>query len=100
MAEQLLTSRDGAVLTITLNRPEVFNALTRALQLELGAALDVAADPAIRCVVLTGAGKGFCAGQDLRELDALAGSVAARSRRPTTRLCAGFARWTSLSSAR
>ena len=77
MAEHLLTSRDGAVLTITLNRPEVFNALTRALQLELGDALDVAADPAIRCVVLTGAGKGFCAGQDLHELDALAGSVAA-----------------------
>ena len=76
MAEQVLTSRDGAVLTITLNRPEVFNALTRSLQLELGAALEAAADPAIRCVVLTGAGKGFCAGQDLHELDALAGSVA------------------------
>ena len=76
MAEQVLTSRDGAVLTITLNRPEVFNALTRSLQLELGAALEVAADPAIRCVVLTGAGKGFCAGQDLHELGALAGSVA------------------------
>jgi 2-(1,2-epoxy-1,2-dihydrophenyl)acetyl-CoA isomerase len=76
MAEQLLTSREGAALTITLNRPEVFNALTRSLQVELRGALDVAADPAIRCVVLTGAGKGFCAGQDLRELEPLAGSVA------------------------
>jgi 2-(1,2-epoxy-1,2-dihydrophenyl)acetyl-CoA isomerase len=76
MDEQLLTSREGAVLTITLNRPEVFNALTRGLQLELRDALDTAADPAIRCVVLTGAGKGFCAGQDLSELEQLSGSVA------------------------
>jgi 2-(1,2-epoxy-1,2-dihydrophenyl)acetyl-CoA isomerase len=75
MAE-IATSREGAVFTVTLNRPEVFNALTRTLQLELAEALDVAADPSIRCVVLTGAGKGFCAGQDLRELEALSGSVA------------------------
>jgi 2-(1,2-epoxy-1,2-dihydrophenyl)acetyl-CoA isomerase len=76
MAAEVLTGRDGCVLTITLNRPEVFNALTRSLQAELREALDVAADSAVRCVVLTGSGKGFCAGQDLRELEALAGSVA------------------------
>jgi 2-(1,2-epoxy-1,2-dihydrophenyl)acetyl-CoA isomerase len=75
MAE-IATSREGAVFTVTLDRPEVFNALTRTLQLELGEALDVAADPSIRCVVLTGAGKGFCAGQDLREFETISGSVA------------------------
>ena len=75
MTEQLLTSRDGGVLTITLNRPEVFNALTRTLQLQLGAALDQAAATDVRAVVLTGAGKAFCAGQDLRELTSMAGSV-------------------------
>ena len=63
----VLTARDGAVLTITLNRPEVFNAFTRALHAALRAALEEAADPEIRCVVITGAGRGFCAGQDLRE---------------------------------
>jgi 2-(1,2-epoxy-1,2-dihydrophenyl)acetyl-CoA isomerase len=76
MADEVLTERDGAVLTITLNRPEVFNALARTLLIELREALDAATDPAIRCVVLTGAGKGFCAGQDLREFGETSGSVA------------------------
>lgn len=75
MADEVLTRRDSAVLTITLNRPEVYNALTRLLHAELRAALEGAADPGVRCVVLTGAGKGFCSGQDLREFTAL-GSVA------------------------
>lgn len=75
MAEQVLTSRRGAVLTITLNRPEAFNALTRTLQLELRDALDAAALTEVRAVVLTGAGKAFCAGQDLRELGELSGTV-------------------------
>ena len=64
---EVLTARDGAVLTITLNRPEVFNAFNRALHAALRSALEEAADPAIRCVVITGAGRGFCAGQDLNE---------------------------------
>ena len=64
---EVLTARDGAVLTITLNRPEVFNAFTRALHAALRTALEEAADPEIRCVVITGAGRGFCAGQDLHE---------------------------------
>jgi 2-(1,2-epoxy-1,2-dihydrophenyl)acetyl-CoA isomerase len=64
---EVLTARDGAVLTITLNRPEVFNAFTRALHAALRTALEEAANPEIRCVVITGAGRGFCAGQDLRE---------------------------------
>jgi 2-(1,2-epoxy-1,2-dihydrophenyl)acetyl-CoA isomerase len=69
------TSHDGAVLTITLNRPEVFNAFNRELHAALLEALGDAADTAIRAVVITGAGKAFCAGQDLKELQELTGSV-------------------------
>jgi 2-(1,2-epoxy-1,2-dihydrophenyl)acetyl-CoA isomerase len=57
--------RDGAVQTITLNRPEKLNAFTRTLHEELQAALEEARDPAVRAVVITGAGRGFSAGQDL-----------------------------------
>jgi 2-(1,2-epoxy-1,2-dihydrophenyl)acetyl-CoA isomerase len=57
--------RDGAVQTITLNRPEKLNAFTRTLHEELHAALEEARDPAVRAVVVTGAGRGFSAGQDL-----------------------------------
>jgi 2-(1,2-epoxy-1,2-dihydrophenyl)acetyl-CoA isomerase len=75
MSAAVLTSRDGAVFTITLNRPEVYNAINREMHAGLGAALDEASDPAIRAVVLTGAGRGFCAGQDLREFSELPGGV-------------------------
>jgi 2-(1,2-epoxy-1,2-dihydrophenyl)acetyl-CoA isomerase len=57
--------RGGAVQTITLNRPDKLNAFTRALHEELHAALEEARDPAVRAVVITGAGRGFSAGQDL-----------------------------------
>ena len=66
MAEVEVT-RDGAVQTITLNRPEVFNAFNRALHAGLREAFKEARDPEVRAVVITGAGKGFCAGQDLKE---------------------------------
>ena len=57
-----------AVATLTLDRPEARNALDAALKRELLAAITAAgADPAVRVVVLTGAGAAFCAGQDLRE---------------------------------
>jgi 2-(1,2-epoxy-1,2-dihydrophenyl)acetyl-CoA isomerase len=58
-------SRDGGVQTITLNRPEKLNAFTRSLHEGLHQALDEARDPAVRAVVITGAGRGFSAGQDL-----------------------------------
>jgi 2-(1,2-epoxy-1,2-dihydrophenyl)acetyl-CoA isomerase len=59
---------DGAVATITLNRPEALNSLTVELKVSLREALErAAADDAVRAVVLTGAGRAFCAGQDLRE---------------------------------
>ena len=75
MADEVLTSRDGAVLTITFNRPEVYNAFNRALHEALHEALAEAEDPSVRCVVVTGAGKGFCAGQDLKEFGAVSESI-------------------------
>jgi 2-(1,2-epoxy-1,2-dihydrophenyl)acetyl-CoA isomerase len=60
-------ARDGAVQMITLNRPEKMNAFTRNLHAELLAALKEARDPEVRAVVITGAGRAFCAGQDLTE---------------------------------
>jgi 2-(1,2-epoxy-1,2-dihydrophenyl)acetyl-CoA isomerase len=66
MAEVEVT-RDGAVQTITLNRPDVLNAFNRALHAALREALKEARDPGVRAVVLTGAGRAFSAGQDLKE---------------------------------
>jgi 2-(1,2-epoxy-1,2-dihydrophenyl)acetyl-CoA isomerase len=60
-------SRDGAIQTITLNRPEKLNAFTSTLHAELQGALEQARDPVVRAVVITGAGRGFSAGQDLGE---------------------------------
>ena len=60
----------GAVVLLTLNRPEALNSFTRAMHQDLWAALDRAeADPAVRALVFTGAGRGFCAGADLSEFD-------------------------------
>jgi 2-(1,2-epoxy-1,2-dihydrophenyl)acetyl-CoA isomerase len=75
MADEVLSSRDGGVLTITLNRPDVYNAINRAVHQGLAAALSEATRPEIRAVVLTGAGRGFCSGQDLREFESLPGGV-------------------------
>jgi 2-(1,2-epoxy-1,2-dihydrophenyl)acetyl-CoA isomerase len=75
---EVLTEREGAVLTITLNRPEVFNALNAPLHAALAEALADAADPTVRAVVITGAGKGFCAGQDLKEFREITGTIRER----------------------
>jgi 2-(1,2-epoxy-1,2-dihydrophenyl)acetyl-CoA isomerase len=72
MAEVEVT-RDGGVQTITLNRPEKLNAFTLALHKGLRDALKEARDPDVRAVVLTGAGRGFSAGQDLSEFSDLGG---------------------------
>jgi 2-(1,2-epoxy-1,2-dihydrophenyl)acetyl-CoA isomerase len=60
-------SREGAVLTITLNRPDVLNAINQAVHGGLRAGLREARADEVRAVVLTGAGRGFCVGQDLTE---------------------------------
>ena len=72
---EVLTAKTGAVLTITLNRPDVYNAINRSLHGALADALAEAADPGVRAVVITGAGRGFCAGQDLREFQQLPGTI-------------------------
>jgi 2-(1,2-epoxy-1,2-dihydrophenyl)acetyl-CoA isomerase len=59
--------REGAVQTITLNRPDVLNAFDQAMHAGLAAALKEARAPEVRAVVITGAGRGFCVGQDLAE---------------------------------
>jgi 2-(1,2-epoxy-1,2-dihydrophenyl)acetyl-CoA isomerase len=74
------TSRDGAVLTITLNRPDVLNAFTAELHRQLvGAFKDARADD-VRAVVITGAGRGFCVGQDLNEFGEAARDISGRLR--------------------
>jgi 2-(1,2-epoxy-1,2-dihydrophenyl)acetyl-CoA isomerase len=68
MTDVLLSERNDCVATLTLNRPESMNSLSVDLKEELLAELDaVSRDPAVRAVVLTGRGRGFCVGQDLRE---------------------------------
>lgn len=66
MADDIMYEVDAGVATITLNRPEKLNATTASMLRELQGALTIAADTAsVRSVVITGAGRGFCAGQDL-----------------------------------
>ena len=80
MAEVEVT-RDGAVQTITLNRPDVLNAFNGAMQRALQAALkDAARDDELRAVVVSGAGRGFCVGQDLTEFREAAGDIGDRLR--------------------
>ncbi len=65
----ILAEADG-VATITFNRPDKLNSFTAKLHADLLDVLQTAdGDPSIRCIVITGAGKGFCAGQDLGDLD-------------------------------
>lgn len=64
----VLVERSGAVATVRLNRPDAMNSLDTATKDALVVALtEVAGDPTVRCVVLTGSGRAFCVGQDLRE---------------------------------
>jgi 2-(1,2-epoxy-1,2-dihydrophenyl)acetyl-CoA isomerase len=90
---EVLTARDGAVLTITLNRPDVFNAFNSALHAALRNALEEAAEPDVRAVVVTGAGRGFCAGQDLKEFQEMPESIRERLEQtyhPNIRLIRGL----------
>ena len=70
-APELLREDADAVATLTLNRPERLNALSEGLIAALQSELDrIAGDRSIRAVVLRGAGRAFCAGHDLREMQA------------------------------
>jgi enoyl-CoA hydratase len=68
-APALLVERDGHIVTLTMNRPEVKNAINPEMLCRLADAWDVTEnDPDVRCVILTGAGSDFCAGADLDKL--------------------------------
>jgi 2-(1,2-epoxy-1,2-dihydrophenyl)acetyl-CoA isomerase len=69
--DTLLYSIDGGILTLTLNRPDSYNACNEQLTTDLQAALKEAEkDPAVRTIIFTGAGKAFCSGQDLKDAPA------------------------------
>ena len=71
MSDVLLSSRDDAVLSLTINRPEALNALNRETTQALRTAIDAAGrDAEVGAIVLTGAGRAFCAGADLKEVSA------------------------------
>ena len=76
----VLTEIDPAGFALlTLNRPESLNALSRALMAQLAQAIDrLASDPGVRVLILTGAGKAFCAGLDLKELGSGQATVGGR----------------------
>jgi enoyl-CoA hydratase len=99
----LLTERRDGILLITLNRPEVRNAVDRPLAEAMAAALDdLDADTGLRVGIITGAGKGFCAGMDLKAFAAtgerpwagdrgFAGIVRRPPRKPVVAAIEGFA---------
>jgi 2-(1,2-epoxy-1,2-dihydrophenyl)acetyl-CoA isomerase len=67
VTQELLETIEGGIATLTMNRPEARNALTREMMYALAEALPrLAADPTVRAVVLTGAGKAFCSGGDVK----------------------------------
>jgi enoyl-CoA hydratase/carnithine racemase len=75
---EILTDVSGRVLTITLNRPERLNAWTGVMQTEVETAIRAGgADDGVRCIVITGAGRGFCAGADMNGLQSIQASAGA-----------------------
>ncbi|RYX92561.1 MAG: 2-(1,2-epoxy-1,2-dihydrophenyl)acetyl-CoA isomerase [Comamonadaceae bacterium] len=79
----VLYKEQGAIATVTLNRPQALNSFTWQMHRDLWAALDRAeANPAIRALVITGAGRGFCAGADLSEFDFTPGEGLAERANP------------------
>ena len=81
MEQQVLYAADGPIVTLTLNRPDRLNAWTPDMGTEYFDCLDrAAADPDVRVIILTGAGRGFCAGADMEVLRAIGEGDAERSR--------------------
>src|SRR5713101_6293220 len=71
--QEILYHAANRIATITLNRPDKLNAWTAVMEREVRAAmLEAEADPGIRVIILTGAGRGFCAGADLSLLNSIA----------------------------
>jgi len=79
MNDTVLLTTDGPVATLTLNRPQVLNAINREMVAGLAAALDqVEASPDLRAVILRGAGNGFMAGGDIKFFTELTGLAPSR----------------------
>ena len=71
MSDSILIEDKGAVRVITLNRPKAFNSFDRTMGKTFQEALDAAGqDDSVRCIVIKGEGRAFCAGQDLKEVTA------------------------------
>jgi len=91
-SQEILIENEGGVRIITLNRPDRLNALTGSVMASLAdACADASRDAGVGCVVVTGAGRGFCAGGDLKE-GARDRSVAAPNRENGSRTEQGFTR--------
>ena len=75
MADEIICDVDQAVATITFNRPERLNAINGAMGLALDTTIvRLARDPGVRAIVVTGAGRAFCAGADAEDLADLSGT--------------------------
>src|SRR5262249_21740486 len=91
--QHLLLDRKDQIATITLNRPDAYNALNRGLGRDLfHALLHVDDDPDVRCVVITGRGRAFCAGGEVRDCADTLDHMGARVRELTTSLQGAFSR--------
>ena len=81
----ILIAQDQGLATLTLNAPDKLNAVSRKMIAELKDCWEkLAADASVRCVLLTGAGRGFCAGADLSDPDRATRSRAIPARRSTS----------------
>ena len=79
--ENIILEKEGSVAIITLNRPEVLNAISLKLRKELLDALKIAEkDDTVRCILITGAGRAFCSGGDVKEMEKLTASSEAERR--------------------
>src|SRR5215510_630993 len=90
--QTLELTHDSGIATVTLNRPEKRNALSIQLLIELSAALDEVESSDAQVLLLTGAGKAFCAGMDLEELKSLIGKSQAESVEDSRRMARIFRR--------
>lgn len=92
MSEEVLIADEGGVRVITLNRPDRLNALTSSIMGPLAdACADAAREPAVGCVVVTGAGRGFCSGGDIKD-GAASKAAIPPNRESGSRTEQGFAR--------
>ena len=92
--QNLTVERAGAVATVTLRRPDAYNALNLSLGRELfEASLELVEDPSVRCVVITGSGRAFCAGGDVKDFVDNLGRIGAHIKELTTYLHGAISRF-------